>query len=255
MNYGKTEIVVCENADDLGRRSAEATASILRRLLSEHGEVRMVLAAGESQMTFLDALAATPDIDWGRIVCFNVDDFWDPTMPEEFSCGYQTRVQLYDKVNPGAFHLVHHNAPDPDAEAARFEELLRRNSPIHVLSQGIGTSGHLALNEPGATDFEDPAWVRVVELSEQSKRQLREDPNFKGLGYIPSRGITMTIPAILSAGTIFTIVPLGLKREILTRLLATANPTSDLPASILSTVEGTLFVDRDSAPPDLPGSR
>ena len=61
----------------------------------------------------------------------------------------------------------------------------------------------------------------------------------------------MTIPAILSARTIFTIVPLGLKREILTRLLATPTPTEDLPASILSTVEGTLFVDRDSAPPAL----
>lgn len=251
MNYGKTQIVVCDDAEDLGRRSAEATASVLRRLLGDRREVRLVLAAGESQMTFLDALAIAPDIDWERIVCFNVDDFWDPRMPEQFSCGYQTRVQLYDKVRPKAFHLVRYDAPDPDAEAARFEGLIRRNSPLDVLCQGIGTSGHLALNEPGQTDFDDPAWVKVVTLSAQSERQLRQDPNFKGLGYIPSKGITMTIPAILSARTIFTIVPLGLKREILTRLLSTPIPTQDLPASILSTVEGTLFVDRDSAPPAL----
>ena len=58
----------------------------------------------------------------------------------------------------------------------------------------------------------------------------------------------MTIPALLSASHVFTIVPLALKREIMTRLLATPEPNENLPASILSTVEGTLFLDRNSCP-------
>jgi glucosamine-6-phosphate deaminase len=83
---------------------------------------------------------------------------------------------------------------------------------------------------------------------EQSIKQLREDPNFKGLGYIPEKGITMTIPAMLAARHVFTMVPLALKREILTRLVAIREPTVDLPASILYRTPGVLYVDRNSCP-------
>ena len=133
-------------------------------------------------------------------------------------------------------------------EAARFEKIIRDAGPMDVLCQGIGTSGHIALNEPFDANFDDPAWVRVVNIAAQSKRQLMEDPNFKALGYIPDHGITMTIPAILSARHLITIVPLSLKRPILTRLFSTTVPTTALPASILSRRSGTIFVDRNSCP-------
>ena len=248
MNYGKTQVVLCENESDLGARSAAAVATRMRDLLRSRDEIRVILAAGESQSAFLDALARERDIDWSRVVCFNMDDFWDTRMPEEYTCGYQTRKQLYDQVKPREFHLVKFNAQDPEAEARRFESLLRSVGEISILCQGIGTSGHLALNEPNDTNFDDPEWVRVVDIAEQSKRQLRKDPNFAALGYIPDKGITMTIPAMLSAQSVFTMVPLGLKREILTRLFKTEKPTVELPASIIKNVESTLFVDRDSCP-------
>ena len=87
-----------------------------------------------------------------------------------------------------------------------------------------------------------------MDVAEQSRKQLAADPNFRDLPQIPAKGITMTIPAMLTAKHVFTIVPLALKRAIVTRLLATPEPTEDLPASILSTVEGKLFLDRNSCP-------
>jgi glucosamine-6-phosphate deaminase len=248
MNYGKTQVVLCENENDLGAQAASAVAKRIRELLSSRDEIRIIFAAGESQSAFLDALACERDIDWSRVVCFNMDDFWDTRMSEEYTCGYQTRKQLYDKVSPKKSHLVRFNAADPHEEARHFELLLRSAGQIDILCQGIGTSGHLALNEPHDTDFDDPSWVRVVDIAEQSKRQLGKDPNFAALGYIPDKGITMTIPALLSAQNVYTIVPLGLKREILTKLFKTSEPTVSLPASVLRLVEGTLFVDKDSCP-------
>ena len=248
MNYGRTRIVICEDEKDLGKKSAAAVAAKMRELLTQQEEIRMILAAGESQTAFLNALAQEQGIEWNRAVCFNMDDFWDVNMPERFTCGYQTRTQLYEKVLPRSFHLVRFNVPDAYAEARRFESLLRAAGPMDILCQGIGTSGHLALNEPFQTDFKDSAWVRVVDIAEQSKRQLSEDPNFKEYGIIPDKGITMTLPAMLSARDVFTMVPFGLKRSILTRLLAEPMPTVALPASILSEFEGTLFMDRQSCP-------
>lgn len=248
MKYGKTVVTVCEDEFDLGKTSARTVAERMRALLAKQDEIRVVFAAGESQMTFLDSLAKEQEIDWSGVVCFNVDDFWDPDLPEQFSCGFQTRRQLYSKVHPKEVHLVRFNSPDPDAEARRFEALLRSAGSLDILCQGIGTSGHLALNEPFQTDFHDSAWVRVVAIAEQSKRQLGQDPNFQALQAIPDKGITMTIPALLAARYIFTMVPLALKRDILTKLFQTTTPTASLPASILSTVASTLFVDRNSHP-------
>lgn len=246
-HYGKTQITVCGDNEALGKQAAAAVAAQLRQLLAAKDTLRVIFAAGESQSSFHRALAREQDIPWSRIVCFNVDDFWDPRLPREFTCGYQTERELYSQVSPREYHLVDFRAPDPEAEARRFGVLVQE-APIDLLCQGIGTSGHLALNEPGDTDFTDPRAARVVSLVEQSKCQLREDPNFRDLGYVPDQGITLTIPAILSARQIFTMVPLALKKPILTRLLDTPSPTTDLPASILSTVPSRLFVDRDSCP-------
>jgi glucosamine-6-phosphate deaminase len=248
MHYGKTEITICEDEFDLGDKASNAVAVTMRELLEHQEEIRVILAAGESQITFLDALAKQRDIEWSRVVCFNMDDFWEPSIPEELTCGYQLRRQLYDKVRPKSFHLVRFNAPDAALEARRFELVLRSAGPIDILCQGIGTSGHLAFNEPGQTDFQDTTWVRVIDITDQSRKQLAIDPNFRELPRIPDKGITMTIPAMLSASHVFTIVPLALKRAIITRLLGTFEPTEELPASILSTIDGTLFLDRNSSP-------
>ncbi|HEU0004772.1 MAG TPA: 6-phosphogluconolactonase, partial [Terriglobia bacterium] len=121
MRYGKTEIIVCEDKFDLGARASAAVAATMRELLGHQEEIRMILAAGESQITFLDALAKQSGIDWSRVVCFNMDDFWEPNMREELTCGYQLRRQLYDKVLPKSFHLVRFNAPDAALEAIRFD--------------------------------------------------------------------------------------------------------------------------------------
>jgi glucosamine-6-phosphate deaminase len=252
MNYGKTQVVLCEDENDLGRRAAGDVAGKIRELLRVRDEIRIVFAAGESQLTFLDSLAAEMEIEWHRIVCFNMDDFYDPRMPEEFTCGHQTRTQLYEKVRPKQYHLVRFNAPDPEEEARRHEAKIREARGVDILCQGIGTSGHLALNEPFDTDFREKAWVKVVNLAAQSILQLRDDPNFKALGYIPPKGITMTIPALMSAENIYTMVPLKLKRPILERLFDLDEPTQALPASILLHFEGRLYIDRNSCPPNLP---
>jgi glucosamine-6-phosphate deaminase len=249
MNYGKTTIVVCDSEADLGHRAAQAVAVAMRDALKKRGRANIILAGGQSQSAFLTALARCEGLDWSSVVCFNMDEFWQPGMPERCTVGDQVRRELYDHVQPGQVHLLDADAPDPHAEADRFESLLADVGTIDILCEGIGTSGHLAFNEPGQTDFGDPRRVRVVDVTEASRRQLAADPNFRDLPEIPRKGITMTIPTLMSARQIFTIVPLGLKRPILTRLAETTEPTRELPASILLRHEGLLLVDRDSCPP------
>ena len=251
MRYGKTRIHLSPDASQLGRDSAAAVAEVMKQCLAAQDEIRVIFAGGESQTTFLEHLAEEPGLDWQRGVCFNMDDFWDVRLPDEYSVGYFTITKLYGKVHPKEVHLVRYNAPDPEAEAARYEALLRGAGPFDILCQGIGRSGHLAFNEPGQADFDDQRWVRVMEIVDISKQQLLEDPSFMGLGYIPEKGISMTIPAMLTATHRFTMVPYSTKRPIMSRVLAEPAPTTDLPATILSRFDSTVFLDQDSCPEDI----
>ena len=202
MRYGKTEVFISKDEVALGVQAASDVADKIRELLDDRAEIRIIFAAAESQMIFLDALAVEKNINWQRIVCFNVDDFYDTKMPGKYTCGHLTQKLLYDKVRPKRVHLIRYNAPDPEKEARRFESVMHLEEGFDILCQGIGISGHLALNEPFDCDFNDKSWVRVVSLTEQSKNQLRNDPNFKALGYIPLKGITMTISVLMSVKNI-----------------------------------------------------
>ena len=248
MKYGMTDVVVCDDEHDLGRRAAADVAACLRELLGAQDEVRVIFAGGESQMTFQNALVDEPDVDWSRVVCFNMDDFWEPRMPAEFAVSNQTRTFVYDKVKPRAVHVVDFAAEDPESEAQRYEDILRATGRMDILTQGIGRSGHLAFNEPGQTRFDDERWVRVVQLTAESEQQLLEDPNFMGLGYVPKKGITMTIPALMSARHIFTMVPLASKCPIMRRVLAAEAATEEIPATVIRDFGGTLYLDKNSCP-------
>ncbi len=177
-----------------------------------------------------------------------MDDFWRPDLPAEFTCAHPLEHQLYSKIRPRRTEAIRFDAPDAQAEADRFAARLAAAEPVYVLYQGVGTSGHLAFNEPGATGFCTSVRAEVARLCETSKQQLANDPNFRGLGYVPDQGIPLTIPAMLQARFVFTMVPLALKRPIMERLFATEAPTPQLPASILREHEGMLFLDRDSCP-------
>ena len=82
--YGKTKVVISADNAALGRDSASMVAMQMRELLKKQNAIRMVFAAGESQSTFLNALALEKNIDWQSVICFNIDDFWDVCIAEKF---------------------------------------------------------------------------------------------------------------------------------------------------------------------------
>ena len=64
---------------------------------------------------------------------------------------------------------------------------------------GIRENGHLAFNDPPFTNFQDPLFVKVVELDLVSRQQQVRDGCFQNLDDVPRKAITLTILAILSA--------------------------------------------------------
>ena len=122
-----------------------------------------------------------------------------------------------------------------------------RAYPCDLCALGIGENGHLAFNDPPYADFNDPVWVKVVQLDEASRRQQTDEGHFPDLELVPPHAITLTIPALLSARKILAIVPEGRKAPAVQRALQGPVETS-CPASILrQSAHAHLYLDRASA--------
>jgi glucosamine-6-phosphate deaminase len=236
---------VYESATAMAQSAALDAGVEIAELLAKHDAVNIIFAGAESQMEFHRALAVRPGIDWSRVNALAVDDFWCPGMPEECRVSAQPKRDLYSRVNPGSVNFIDPDAPDAEVERSRYEALLEKHPP-HLACIGMGVSGHLALNEPGATDFNDSQKVRVVEVCAESKRQLEADPNFKAMDQIPAQGITCTIPALMGAAKLLVIVPYAIKAGAVRRFFQ-SDVSAGLPATILKTKPGTrLYLDAES---------
>ena len=65
-------INITDNAEELGKKAAEAAASLIRDAIEEKSWCRMVLSTGTSQFEFFSALVKE-DIDWSRVEIFHLD--------------------------------------------------------------------------------------------------------------------------------------------------------------------------------------
>src|SRR6478672_323630 len=70
---------------------------------------------------------------------------------------------------------------------------------------GIGENGHLAFNDPPA-DFETDQVIRWVELDEACRRQQAGEGHFATLEDVPSRALSLTIPALLRSRDVLVVV-------------------------------------------------
>jgi len=112
---------------------------------------------------------------------------------------------------------------------------------------GIGENGHIAFNDPGVADFKDKAWVKEVELDEVCRMQQVHDGCFESLDKVPKTALTLTIPALVSAGHMYCSVPAASKANAVRD--AVEGPINEAcPATILRKhADAHLYLDRDSA--------
>jgi glucosamine-6-phosphate deaminase len=155
------------------------------------------------------------------------------------------REKLVDHVDPRAFYPMHGDAPDVEAELARYAALLEAHPPDACVL-GIGENGHLAFNDPPA-DFETGEVIHVVELDRRCRMQQVGEGHFATLDEVPQRAVSLTVPALLAPNHVLAVVPEGRKAEAV-RAALRGPVTPQCPASILRTQpDVTLYLDAESA--------
>jgi glucosamine-6-phosphate deaminase len=243
---GGPDVLVLADADALAAAAADEAAATLRDAVSRRGTAHAMFATGNSQLRFVDALVdPSRHVPWGDVVVFHMDEYVGigPHHPASFEGWIRRRIT--DRVHPRTAHYLHGTA-EPEAECDRYAALLRAH-PLDLCCLGIGENGHLAFNDPGVADFDDPRDVAVVELDDACRRQQVGEGHFATEADVPRRAMTVTVPALLRAARVLAVVPEARKAVPVGHALR-GPVTEACPASALQRApHATVFLDPDSA--------
>ncbi|WP_329373495.1 glucosamine-6-phosphate deaminase [Streptomyces sp. NBC_00669] len=245
VRAGSLPVEIHPTTAEMAAAAARHTADVLRQAVDQRGSARVIMATGNSQLAFVAALPAQ-DIPWSRITVFHMDEYIGVDDQHPASFRRWIRERIAEPFQPAGVEYIDGMAGDVEAECARYEALLRE-APIDLTCMGIGENGHLAFNEPGEADFEDPRWARVVRLTTRSIDQQIGEGHFPDRSTVPATAISLTIPALLAAGTVQVAAPEARKAQAV-RSTLTLDPTTDWPSTILRrTPRARLFLDAESA--------
>jgi glucosamine-6-phosphate deaminase len=240
--YDRLAVAIYESKEDMGRAAALDAREIINRAIADRGEANIILATGNSQLTFLHALRDLEGIDWSKVNVFHMDEYVGIDPGHKASFPRFLRQHIIDAVKPRAFYPV----PGQEGACREYEAALREH-PADLVALGFGENGHLAFNDPPYALFDDPVWVKVVRLAEASRKQQVGEGHFDSLEEVPTHAITLTIPALLAAKAVLCIAPEARKAEAVRACLK--DPISeDRPGSVLRRVShARLYLDRDSS--------
>ena len=193
------DVRVLSDTDTMAAEAAAEAARVLRDAAAVDGVAHAMFATGNSQLAFVDALVEpSAGVPWGDVVVFHMDEYVGigPDHPASF----QRWIRNASSSGSTPRRPTTSTARPTRPMSAPLCRALLAAHPLDLCCLGIGENGHLAFNDPGVADFEDPLDVKVVELdaglSADSRWARAISPPTPT---VPRRAMTVTVPALLRA--------------------------------------------------------
>ena len=234
-----------ETRDEMGAAAAADVRKAVLELLGRKETINMIFAAAPSQLDFLKYFVEDKSIDFSRINAFHMDEYIGLPADAPQGFGNFLAKYLFKKVNFRSVNYLKGSAGDIKAECERYTALLKKY-PTDIVCLGIGENGHIAFNDPHVAKFDDPAFVKVVDLDHVCRQQQVNDKCFDTLDKVPEKALTLTIPALTAADYHFCVVPAATKADAVYKTVY-GSISESCPATILRKCpHAVLYLDRDS---------
>lgn len=209
---------------------SQRAADRIRIALARKPNLLLCAAGGNSPARTYELLAEQCRLDPPAFAAMRIVqlDEWGGLPPADpGACETQLRAVLALPLGIPAHRWFgfRSDAPDPAAECELMRAKLAGEGPIDLCLLGLGTNGHIAMNEPapGLQPF-----AHVAQLAESSLRH----PMLARSRHQPTHGLTLGMAEILASREILLLVSGAAKRAPLQRLLQREIAT-DFPASFL----------------------
>lgn len=246
FRVGTMKLEIHPGREAAGAAAAQAAAEALKELADRQNSFGVIFATGASQLDMLDQLTALKGLPWNQVRGFHLDEYVGLSADHPASFRRYLRENLTQKVAMKEFSEIDGNHPDLDRMCRTYADKLSAANPL-LCFLGIGENGHLAFNDPGIADFNDPVTVKVAHLDVVCRKQQAAEGWFHSYQDVPETAITLTIPTLFQVPRLIVSVPGSRKAKVMRRTLE--EPISVLcPSTILRThPDATVYLDTESA--------
>jgi len=185
---------------------ADAVATALRSALASRGRATLALSGGTTPSPFLAALA-TRTLDWSRVIVTLADERWVPIGHPRANATLVRDTLLQGAAAAAHFVPLYAEAPTPEAGLAEVTAGIDALPlPLDAVVLGMGEDGHIASLFPDGDRLSaalDPhTTVRVLPMRAPAAAEPR---------------ITLTLPALAGARSVFLLITGERKRAVLER--------------------------------------
>ncbi len=247
FTVGQLRVFIHKTREESGKAAAETAVKAILDAVATKGEANVIFAAAPSQNDLLAALRANKRIPWDKVNAFHLDEYH--TLPKGAPQRFDLflRKNIWDEVVPAkVYPVVPEDGMTVGDINAGYMKLLNEHGP-DLAFLGVGENGHLAFVDPPYADFEDKATIREVELDPVCRNQQVFDGAYSRVEDVPRAAVTMTIPTIMRAKTLVTVVP-GVRKTDAVKAMLEGPVTTACPASVLRRHQySMLFLDMDSS--------
>ena len=235
-----------DSHESLSRR----TADLIEGALLHKPDLLLCAASGDTPTRTYQILSEkcqTAPRTFTSMRVLKLDEWVGVGSDAEGSCERYLRTHLIRPLQITSERYLGFNADalDPSADCARIAQWLEARGPMDLCLLGIGTNGHIALNEPGRALAPHP---HIVQLAESTRRHGM----LANAGKPPTHGVTLGVADIMRAARVLLLISGPTKRAALQRLRR-PEVTTDFPASLLW-LHADCTVLYDAAAADVPAS-
>lgn len=239
---------IFSSGNTLALAVADRVCAVAEERRSEGRPLVLGLAAGASpQEVYRDLVlrVQSGQLDFSQCLLFCLDEYY-PVHPQD-PRSYTKRMSSLAAelgISKGNFRIPRGDIPREQIElhCEKYEQEIRSAGGIDFELLGVGRSGHIGFNEPGALA---KSRTRLVQLDERTRKDAVS--SFGGLNGFAREAITMGIGTILEAKEI-ALIALGAHKAAIVRRLIEEPPSPAVPASFLQTHDcATVYLDEDAA--------
>lgn len=218
-------ITYCNDYDHL----SELASSIVIEEVSRKKDLLLCAATGNSPTGLykqLSKLAKDSDF-FNQLRIIKLDEWGGIPMDDPITCEQYIQKNIISPLKISTERYFSFNSAPKNIidECSRMQNVIEHQGSIDICILGLGTNGHIGLNEPA--HYLTPHFHKA-QLSEQT---LQHQMIQSGKG-TPTYGITLGIKDILSSKRIILLIT-GKGKKKATEMLLTQRITTQLPASFL----------------------
>ncbi len=225
---------------------SKAVAEVIISYISSKKDALICLASGHTPIGVFEELKQAVQyqkVDFSACLFLSLDEWLNINPTDPGSCLSMLQKDCFKPLGIGARQIEFFDvtATDMEQECNRINVLIKSRGGLDIMLVGVGTNGHIGMNEPG-TSFD--SYAHVSELAEETKtvgqKYFQKETSL-------SQGITLGLNHLREA-KLPIVMASGQKKACIIAKGLSKKPTEKIPLSVVHLIpQGFVMLDKDAA--------